>query len=499
MNLIRQYYITHRLLFWICGIGLLIRIITGILIPPGFDEAYYAQYAGNLAWGYYDHPPAVALTAGIGYWLTGIWTPLTLRLGAILLFLGSCYLLYEICRRLFNQKAAIFSLLLFHTTPYFFFGMGLFVFPDNALGFFWLLALYSLVRLHQSDNPHWFLLWGASLGLAMMAKYHAVLLAGATGFILLLYREWRHYLRTPQLYLSFIVAMLLFLPNLLWNMHHDWITLATQFGKGTSGGFNLSFTLFLQGVLIQAGYLLPWVMFLLLWATGHYLRKNTPEYRWLIPFILIPVLMFTLIGATRIILPHWPMPGYLGGIILTGCWLSRFQKNFGRNMITISGIVTGLIAILFIVQTYTGIFPLPIKGDPTLDGYGWKQVITTLEEKKVLTGSNQFLLAHKWFTGGQLAFAANSKYPVAVFSEKALHGFAFWTDFSKLAAKDGLFITTERFSDNPQTMYADYFTSITFLDSLQVKRSGRNAEAFLIWQCRGYKNNYQPPYGQRMR
>jgi hypothetical protein len=499
VKLIAHYYIINRLFFWICGIGLAIRIIAAALLPPGFDEAYYAQYAEHLAWGYYDHPPAVALTVGFGYWITGIWHPLTLRLGAIFLFLGSSFLLYDGTRRLFSQQAAIYALLLFHTTPYFFAGMGLFVFPDNALGFFWLLALYSLLRLKQSDNPIWFLLWGAALGLGMMSKYHAVLMAGATGFLLLFYQEWRRYLLSPYLYLSIFLALFLFLPNLIWNAQHNWIALTTQFEKGASGGLNLSFNLFVQGILIQAGYLLPWTMVILLWSTGHYAKKNIHENRWLIPFILIPVFIFTLIGATRTILPHWPMPGYLAALILIGDWLLRLKQKYAQVVFTLSGAFTGLAAILFILQTYTGMIPLPEKSDPTLDGYGWQQVITMLEKRQILEKTDQFILAHKWFSGGQLAFAAKQNYPLTVISDTSPHGFAFWTDYQSLAGKDALFIITERFPDDPKQIYADYFATITFVDSLHIYRAGRLAQSFLVWNCLQYNGNYQPPYGQQTR
>lgn len=497
MITIRQYVQNHRYLFWICGIGLIVRLIMGIVLPTGFDEAYYAQYAGHPAWGYFDHPPAVAVTAGIGFWLTGIRNPLTLRLGAILLFLGSSFLLYESTRILFNRKAAVYALLLFHFTPYFVFGVGLFVFPDNALTFFWLLALYSLIRLKQSDNPRWFLVWGAACGLSMLAKYHGILLFGATGILLIFYRDWRHYLVTPYLYIGFIIAALLFMPNLVWNSRHDWITLITQFGKSTSGGINLSLTLFLQGIIVQAGYLLPWIMVILLWVSLDFIRKNTLETRWLIPFIGLPVVIFTLIGATRTILPHWPMPGYLGAVILTGGWLLQRHQKFNSLFMWLSGFITVLAAILFIFQTYTGFFPLQKKNDPTLDGYGWNQVIRKLEERQILTKPGPFILAHKWFTGGQLAFAAGHKYPVTVFNKTAPHGFAFWGKNQSFTGRDAIFITSERFPDDPRQLFGNFFTSVAFIDTVQVKRCGKLAQSFLIWQCRQYNGSYQPPYGER--
>ncbi|HFB68375.1 MAG TPA: glycosyltransferase family 39 protein, partial [Calditrichae bacterium] len=213
-------------------VGLVVRATLAALVPPGFDEAYYGVFAFHPAWGYFDHPPAVAVTAGIGMWLTGVVTAYTLRIGALLLFLGTSLVLYRLVLEMVNRPAALWSVFLLHVTPYFFYGMGAFVIPDNALGFFWLLTLYFMWKVYQTQNPRWFLAVGASTGLALLAKYHAVLLIGSIGYVLLFYRGWRQYLKTPYPYLGLMLAVLIFLPNILWNAAHQWISYRYQFGKG---------------------------------------------------------------------------------------------------------------------------------------------------------------------------------------------------------------------------------------------------------------------------
>ena len=46
-----------------CGIFIwfLINLLQGIFTEIQEDEAYYALFGEHLAWGYYDHPPMVAL------------------------------------------------------------------------------------------------------------------------------------------------------------------------------------------------------------------------------------------------------------------------------------------------------------------------------------------------------------------------------------------------------------------------------------------------------
>jgi hypothetical protein len=81
--------------------GLLVRSLVALWLFPGFDEAYYYVYSRHLSWSYFDHPVIVALTTGMGWWLTGVISPLTIRIGALLLYCLSLGLLYGVATRLF--------------------------------------------------------------------------------------------------------------------------------------------------------------------------------------------------------------------------------------------------------------------------------------------------------------------------------------------------------------------------------------------------------------
>ena len=201
----------------ITTLGLIVRGIASMLVPLGVDEAYYGVFSMNLAAGYYDHPPLVAFTAGFGRWLTGSWSPLSLRLGALLIFVLSVWMIYLITEKLFNRKAAVISVAFIHVIPYFLVGMGAFVIPDNALSFFTHLFIYSLVMVQESKNPRWFLLSGCALGLSLLSKYHGILLLGGIGVSLLFFPEWRRWFKSPFLYLGLVICLIIFLPNILWN------------------------------------------------------------------------------------------------------------------------------------------------------------------------------------------------------------------------------------------------------------------------------------------
>lgn len=474
--------------------GFIIRSAAAAIIPPGFDEAYYGTYSFYPALGYFDHPPAVAFTAGIGRWIFGSDAVFFLRFGAILLFLGSSVLLYEITCNLFSRSAGRISLILLHTIPYFIVGMGAFVIPDNALGFFWLLFLFSLVHLMRTLDKRWLLFAGGSLGFAFLSKYHAILLLAGFGYCLLFFPEWRKLWKSPLLYAGGILALMIFLPNILWNANHEWVSYVYQFGKSTGSG-SLSWTKFVQGIGVQAGYLLPWHMFVLLSGLVIEIRHNHSRIRWLLPFALIPIIVFTLIGATQQILPHWPMSGYMAAIILSAGWVSRWPTQNRDIYLAITGVFTVILVAIVTLQSITGFLPLNKKSDVTLDGQGWEQVVDQLTSSEVHKEGMTFLFTNKWYTGGELAYAAGPEMTIAVLNNSDPHGFAFWVDQSDLLGKHGIFVTTERYPFDPTELFQRHFDSFERLENITTRRPFGEGQTFHVWICRNYHTPVDYLYG----
>jgi len=475
------------------GLFSLFRIIISAIIQPGFDESYYGLYSYHLAPGYFDHPPLVAFSAGFGRFITGITSPLTLRLGAILLFIGTLVLLYKLTSQIFNKKAGLIAVVLANLIPYFSVGLGAFVIPDNFLGFFWLASLFAFYRIIKKEDKKYFFVLGLTGGLALLSKYHAVLLIFSLFLALLLIKENRKWLKTPYPYLSFIIAIILFLPNIIWNYQNDWISYTYQFGKSAEG-FKFSGLLFFQGIMVQMGYLLPWHMFILIASIVWSWKKKDRDYAWLLPVAIVPIIVFTIIGGTRKILPHWPMPGYLAAIILSAGKIKEWKaKNINRYL-SITGLITIVLISLLTIQAEYGILNLRPKGDVTLDGQGWKKLGKYLTKEKLLN-EDSFLFTRKWFLSGELDYALENRYPVTVFNHNSSHSFSFWVNHKNLKGQDGIFISTNRYKTDPLKKYSQYFLHIEKIHSLQTYRHGQKAKTFYIWLCKDYQGNFPFAYG----
>ena len=207
------------------------RVLAAWLTPVAQDEAYYYDWARALAWGYFDHPPGVALL-GLGAQLDP-GSPLAARLGTLLvstLTLLALWRLYHACG-IRRQLLSLSLLLAAATFP----GLasGVLTTPDTVLALFWIVALHqalaALPRAVGVQRWRW-LGAGAATGLGLLGKYTMVIIGPV--FLIALLAVDRRALRTPWPYLGGLLALLLFLPNLIWNAQHDWLTLRFQFGHG---------------------------------------------------------------------------------------------------------------------------------------------------------------------------------------------------------------------------------------------------------------------------
>jgi len=478
-------------LWLIIAASVIIRSLAASLMGPGFDEAYYHLFPKYPAWGYFDHPPMINITVGIGYWLTGIWTPITLRLGAILVFSLALIGFYELSNRLYGRKAAILTVLFLHATPYFTVGAGAFVIPDNALILTWIWALVIAARIREGsiNKTYGFILLGIITGVAFLAKYHAVLLPASLVIASIFDKEIRSWWKDWRLYLTLLVAIFIFSPCILWNASNGWISFAEQFGKSASGGFRIRFDLFGQAIGGQLAYLTPWVA-VAIWIGVIKSWKSDKEKRWLHAFFYVPVIGMTLIGLSRGILPHWTMPGYVSGIVLAAGLFSNSLSSVKKTFYAIS--INLLLIVFVLVQAQWGIIPLKPRTDPTLDPSGWKASVEWLEEEGVLK-DDDLLFAHKWFAAGELAWADGGEHTVVIIGKKP-HNFAWWAPAPEYLGQSGILITQAWHKIDIEKDYSDRFVHIDEIDLPAFEYKGRKVE-MKAWKMSGFIKAFPQPYG----
>ena len=211
-------------LLLIAVISILLRTLVNGQYGFHRDELLTYTNARHLDWGYVPYPPITAFLARIALELFGTSLRGFRFFGAVaqsvmMLFAGLS------ARALGGNRytqvvtaiaAGIGGVTLTH---------GSFYSYTSFDQLFWMMVAYFVVLLLKSEDPRWWLAIGASIGLGMMAKYSvAFFTLGVLGGLLL--TPARRYLRSPWLWCGAGLAVLIVLPNLIWQVQHHFVSLA---------------------------------------------------------------------------------------------------------------------------------------------------------------------------------------------------------------------------------------------------------------------------------
>ena len=208
---------------------IVLRLVAAAWTPLTFDEAYYWMWSKHLAFGYYDHPPMVALVIRAGT-LIGGDTELGVRLFSILLALPMSFAIFRTAAILFGgTRLAANATILFNVTLMVAVGT-LIVTPDSPLLVAASFVLFFLAKVLETGRGAWWLAVGAAVGCALLSKYTALLFGPAILIWLVAVPKQRSWLISPWPYLGGLVAFAIFASVILWNAEHQWVSFLKQIG-----------------------------------------------------------------------------------------------------------------------------------------------------------------------------------------------------------------------------------------------------------------------------
>ncbi|OIP75844.1 MAG: glycosyltransferase [Oscillatoriales cyanobacterium CG2_30_44_21] len=522
--------------------GLLFRVICAIYLNVGFDETYYYLYTQNLNLSYFDHPPLVAFTAGLGVWLTGAVTPFTIRLGGVLLYTGTLFFTYLASKKLFGDRAATLTLAILTTVPIFQIAFGILTLPDNALMFFWAVCLWVATEEFFPNRPREYqptyrlALIGLLVGLAFLGKYHGVLLGG--GLVLFCMISKPHRATLFSIWTLAAIALLLAVssPVLIWNAQHEWASFRFQSGRAVPAqGYN--FERLLVTVLLALGYLFPTFGIPIWWTSfrtlGELLSIKNRQYqdeqiaiaseilnqkRLLILCVSLPIFFgFTFMGGFIQILPSWHMPGFFGATLLLGERAATVQlkrPQFIRNWLWGSGIVILPLLMIGLLHVHLGIAQKggnaaiaggfwEAKDDPSTQMIDIEQLRQAFIDSPLLKeelAKSDFVFSNNFFVAGQVGMAIEPLGKKVTCFDEDLRGFAYWSKAEDFVGKSSLYVTSELFLKDdrypqPLDKYQGYFQSLQKIADIPIKRGGQAVQIFPVYRASPMLKPYPRPYG----
>ena len=212
-----------------CGlfVWFVVNLLQGIFTEIQEDEAYYHLWGEHLAWGYFDHPPMVALMTFLSSKLFS--GTLGVRFFTIIASCLSMFVIWKIAS--FNclpqndnsrlpqcdSPTIVDATLIFFTLAFSIVMFNIYGFvttPDASLILF--SALFLLVYQHYLQDNTWknALLMGLTMALMVYSKYHAFLLLG------LIVLSNLKLLKDGKFWIACLLALTLLTPHVLWQVNN---------------------------------------------------------------------------------------------------------------------------------------------------------------------------------------------------------------------------------------------------------------------------------------
>jgi 4-amino-4-deoxy-L-arabinose transferase-like glycosyltransferase len=321
------------------------------------DELYFSML--RPAWGYVDQPPLVPL---VSHGLTSLvgGSPWLLRVPATLCAAGLVLLTALLARELGGGKKAqtwaawgiattaavtVFGHVLLTSTP------------DLV---FWPAVCLCVLRAERRDRPAWWLAAGAIAGLATYNKLLVgVLLVGiALGLLVL---GPRRRLLSPYVWGGAAIALVVALPNLLYQVANGWPEL--EMGRALSDHNAGDVRVSMWELLV----LLLGPPMVVIWVAGLRALGRDPRLRFLVVAFAVLV-VFTFVSGTQAYYPLFFMPvPFAAGIVA----MERHLARVWGVLFAVNGLVSVVLGLPLVPVGSVGSTPIANINQTVADSVGW--------------------------------------------------------------------------------------------------------------------------------
>ena len=356
------------------------------------DEAYYWVYSKFLDWGYFDHPPMVALLIKMGSFLLPgeIGVRLFILIAGILTIRLTELLVAPHNLKLFYAMVLQMGLLQIG---------GILAVPDIPLLLF--TVLFFIAFQHYVHKQGWKETLALSIVTALLlySKYHGILI------ILFTLCSHVYLLKKPQTWAVILLSLLIFYPHINWQLNHDLPSVTYHLFERLSPPYNISFTLdYLVGQLLIAG---PLVGIVVIYAAFKFKPRQPVEKAMYWSMLGIYLLFFISSFRSRTE-ANWTVPLIVPLLLLGYRYLAQtnqLQKWIYR-LLPFSLLITLLVRVHLL-------FEIPfLKQLPKSEFHQNREWTAAVKQKasgaKVVFTDSYQRASKYWFYTGDTSFSLNT-------------------------------------------------------------------------------------------
>lgn len=473
-----------------------VRLVIGALTPLFPDETYYWDWSRRLATGYFDHPPLIAWLIRAGTSIAGD-SALGVRLGPILAGTIAGLFMVAAARRLAGERAALLAALVFALMPLSAAGLVLAT-PDAPLFAGAAATVWAVVRAleHPARSRRslaWWGVAGVALGLAMTAKYTAVLLPLGVVTALLARRALRPRLLEPGPYAAVAIALLVFTPVIAWNARHEWASFAFQLAHGLTPASGSVIKREIDLVAGQLGLVSPILFIMLVVAAVRARRADLPALLAITAGVVFAFFVYS--ASKRRAEANWPALAYVPGIlVLVAHDGAQRWRAWLRGGLALSGILT----LVTYVNTFTPVLPVPARRDPVARAHGWdvlaSAVNRTYGPRLGISSYRTWVAADRYQEASELAFHLPDRPQVfALNLTTRPNHYDLWPGFVQRAQpRDGLVLVVDEVAGEHPTvaLLAPHFAALRKDEMVTLARGGDPVKYLRIWHLEGWRGTW---------
>ncbi|RZA03494.1 MAG: glycosyltransferase family 39 protein [Sphingobacteriaceae bacterium] len=352
------------------------------------DEAYYWMYSKFMDWGYFDHPPMVAVFIWLGDHI--MHNELGLRLVTVLTSTTAIYLLWLILKK-YAVDAWLFILVISGMLIIHMYGFT--TTPDAPL-FFFTVVFYYLYQKYIEDDS-WLLatLLGIVVACLMYSKYHAILLIGLT------LASNIKLLKRGTFWGIVVIALVLFIPHILWQFEHEFPSLKYHLHDRSATIYNPENTYtYIPGQLLMAGPVIGWFLFYSVFK----IKVKDAFIRGLLVNCVGAFIFFLLSTFRGEAQPHWTLIAFAPLAMLA---LIRFNQvnAIPRWFYTVA--IINIVLILFIRISLMFGFGIASRVGQLKTYYGYKKWAQHIKSK---AGDNYMIMSDGFQDPSKYNYYTNS-------------------------------------------------------------------------------------------
>lgn len=410
--------------------GLLLAVLVAFAsrYGPHRDELYFLAAGRRLAWGYPDQPSLTPLLAHLAD-LVAPGSLVALHVVPALAMAGVVVLSALTARELGGGTAAQVLTMVATGCGVVTAILGHMLSTTTIDTLFWVALVYAALWTLRRDRPRGWLVVGLLAGLALEDKHLVAFLLVGLVVGVALTPEVRHHLRSPWAWGGVAIALVLWLPNLVWQATNGWPQLELAADIRSEYGGLVERLSFLGLLLVQFSPVTA-----ALWIYGLVRLFRVPSLARAKPlawaFVFLVVVFFVTGGKAYYVVGAVPVLIAAGACGLVERWSTRGVVVAGA-VIGLSGLLVWPAGLPVLSERAFGDSFFADINEDQVEMIGWPQLVATVDDAVAASGATHVV------TGNYGEAGALEWYGLDVPVYSGHNGYAAW---GPPAGSDGPFV-----------------------------------------------------------